>query len=74
MQWNFQGEKVRNEFVIKSREHCLELVALGERAVQDQVERAHGSHGPQIVEVAWLMSSVIHPGLSAVTVSAATMT
>jgi hypothetical protein len=74
MQWNFQDGKARNEFIIKSREHCLELVVLGERAVHDQVERAHGSHGPEeVVEVAWLTSSVIHPGLSAITVSAATM-
>ena len=53
MQWNFQDGKARNEFVIKSREHCLQLVVPGEHAVYDQVERAHGGHGPEeVVEVA----------------------
>jgi hypothetical protein len=45
---------------MSSRENCLEFVVSGETAVDGEVERAHGRHGPeQVVDV---VGDPPHPG------------
>ena len=61
MQWNLKDES--EQLVITSWDHRLELVVLGEAAVHNEVERAHGGHGPEeIVEVSLIEVVADPPG------------